>query len=48
MKLSLTQSAKKTFMKLIVDKNTDIVLGAHMMGDDSGVKGAIAMKLDCN
>ncbi len=47
MKLSLSDSDEKTFMKLIVDKKTDRVLGVHMIGPDAGeiIQGmAIAMK----
>jgi glutathione reductase (NADPH) len=36
MKLSLTSSDEKTFMKLIVDKTTDKVIGVHMLGPDAG------------
>jgi len=36
MKLSLTDSNEKTFMKLIVDKTTDKVIGVHMLGPDAG------------
>lgn len=36
MKLSLSDSNEKTFMKLIVDKATDKVIGAHMLGPDAG------------
>ena len=47
MKLSLGDSAEKTFMKLIVDKKTDRVVGVHMLGADAGeiIQGmAIAIK----
>ncbi len=36
MKLSLSGSKEKTFMKLIVDKTTDKVIGAHMVGPEAG------------
>jgi glutathione reductase (NADPH) len=36
MKLSLTDSNEKTFMKLIVDKKSDRVIGVHMLGPDAG------------
>jgi len=36
MKLSLTGSEEKTFMKLIVDKSTDKIIGVHMLGPDAG------------
>lgn len=47
MKHSLTNSQEKTFMKLVVDKATDKVVGAHMVGADAGeiIQGiAIAIK----
>ncbi|MBI4006095.1 MAG: glutathione-disulfide reductase [Gammaproteobacteria bacterium] len=47
MKLSLTDSNEKTFMKLIVDRKSDRVVGAHMIGPDAGeiIQGiAIAIK----
>ena len=47
MKLTLTGSNEKNFIKLIVDENTDLVVGAHMVGENAGeiVQGiAIAMK----
>lgn len=36
MKLSLSDSDEKTFMKLIVDKASDRVIGVHMLGPDAG------------
>ncbi len=36
MKLSLTDSDEKTFMKMIVDKKSDRVIGVHMLGPDAG------------
>ncbi len=36
MKLSLSNSDEKTFMKLIVDRTTDKVVGVHMLGADAG------------
>ena len=47
MKLSLTDSEERTLMKLVVDSQTDQVLGCHMVGTDAGeiVQGlAIALK----
>ncbi|OZI58600.1 glutathione-disulfide reductase [Bordetella genomosp. 1] len=47
MKLTLTESTEKTLMKLIVDADTDRVLGCHMVGPDAGeiVQGlAVALK----
>ena len=36
MKNSISGRGEKTFMKLIVDASTEIVVGAHMMGPDCG------------
>lgn len=36
MKHTLSGSQERTLMKLIVDDATDIVVGAHMVGDDAG------------
>jgi glutathione reductase (NADPH) len=36
LKLSLAEKKEKTLMKLVVDKATDRVLGAHMVGPDAG------------
>lgn len=47
MKYSMTNIDDKTFMKLIVDKETEKVLGCHIMGVDAGemMQGfAVAMK----
>lgn len=47
LKLTLTDSTERTYMKLVVDKQTDIVLGAHMVGEHSAeiIQGvAIAIK----
>ncbi|WP_213880041.1 glutathione-disulfide reductase [Pseudomonas sp. dw_358] len=47
MKLTLTDVQEKTLMKLVVDANTDKVLGCHMVGPDAGeiIQGmAIALK----
>lgn len=47
MKLTLTESSEQTLMKLVVDADTDRVLGAHMVGPDAGdiIQGlAIALK----
>lgn len=47
MKLSLTESKEKTFMKIIVDCKSDRVVGVHMLGPDAGeiIQGiGIAMK----
>ncbi|GAA6621159.1 glutathione-disulfide reductase [Scytonema sp. NUACC26] len=45
---SLTGASDRTMMKLVVDANTDKVLGAHMVGDGAGeiIQGvAIAVKM---
>ncbi len=47
LKHTLSGSDEKTLMKLIVDKHTDRVVGAHMVGPDAGetIQGlAVAMK----
>ncbi|VVP67502.1 Glutathione amide reductase [Pseudomonas fluorescens] len=47
MKLTLTESPEQTLMKLVVDAESDRVLGAHMVGPDAGeiIQGlAIALK----
>ena len=47
LKYTLTENTEKTFLKLIVDRETDRVLGAHMLGPEAGeiIQGiAIAMK----
>lgn len=47
MKLALTESQERTLMKLVVDANTDRVLGCHMVGPDAGeiIQGlAVALK----
>lgn len=47
MKLTLTESPEQTLMKLVVDAESDRVLGCHMVGPDAGdiIQGlAIALK----
>ena len=47
MKLTLTDIQEKTLMKLVVDADTDRVLGCHMVGPDAGeiMQGlAVALK----
>lgn len=47
MKLSLTESQERTLMKLVVDAESDRVLGCHMIGPEAGeiIQGlAVAMK----
>lgn len=47
MQLTLTDDHEKTLMKLVVDANTDKVLGCHMVGPDAGeiIQGlAVALK----
>ena len=36
MKNTISGRQEKTFMKLVVDKASDRVLGAHMLGPDAG------------
>jgi len=36
LKLTLTEDTQRTLMKLVVDRKTDRVLGAHMVGEDAG------------
>lgn len=47
MKLSLTESQERTLMRLVVDADSDRVLGCHMIGPEAGeiIQGlAVAMK----
>lgn len=47
LKLTITKSDEKTYMKLIVDKDSDRVLGCHMIGEAAGelIQGlAVALK----
>jgi len=47
LKLTLTESSERTFMKLVVDRASQRVVGAHMIGPDAGevIQGmAIAVK----
>lgn len=47
LKHTLTSNPSRTFMKLVVDADTQKVLGAHMVGDDAGeiIQGlAVAIK----
>jgi glutathione reductase (NADPH) len=48
LKLTLGDKTERTFMKLVVDRATQVVVGAHMIGPDAGevIQGiAIAVKL---
>jgi glutathione reductase (NADPH) len=48
LKLTLTEKGERTFMKLIVERASQRVVGAHMIGPDAGevIQGvAIAVKL---
>jgi glutathione reductase (NADPH) len=48
LKLTLGEHKERTFMKLVVDRATQVVVGAHMIGPDAGevIQGiAIAVKL---
>ena len=47
LKLTLSDCKERTYMKLVVDKKTDKVLGCHMMGESAGelIQGlAVALK----
>jgi glutathione reductase (NADPH) len=47
MKYAMTDIQEQTFMKLIVDKKTDLVVGCHIVGTDAGemIQGfAVAIK----
>ncbi len=47
LKATLSGNAGRVFMKLVVDRKTDRVLGVHMMGTDAGevIQGfAVALK----
>ena len=47
LKLTLTESDEKSFIKLIIDKKTNLVIGAHMVAENAGeiMQGiAIAIK----
>jgi glutathione reductase (NADPH) len=48
LKLTMTEKGERTFMKLVVDRATQKVVGAHMVGPDAGeiIQGvAIAIKM---
>jgi glutathione reductase (NADPH) len=48
LKLTMTEKTERTFMKLVVERATQVVVGAHMIGPDAGeiIQGlAIAVKL---
>ena len=48
LKLTMTDHKERTFMKLVVDRGSQVVVGAHMIGPDAGeiIQGiAIAVKL---
>jgi glutathione reductase (NADPH) len=47
MKLTLTENQERTLMKLVVDAESDRVLGCHMVGPEAGeiIQGlAVALK----
>ena len=49
LKHTLSGRDETTFMKLVVDKNTDRVLGCHMIGNDAGeIIQGLAIALKCN
>jgi glutathione reductase (NADPH) len=48
LKLTMTDKKERTFMKLVVDRASQVVVGAHMIGPDAGevIQGvAIAVKM---
>ena len=48
LKLTMGDKSERTFMKLVVDRASQVVVGAHMIGPDAGevIQGiAIAVKL---
>ncbi|MGH8669132.1 MAG: glutathione-disulfide reductase [Burkholderiales bacterium] len=48
LKLTMTEQTERTFMKLVVNRDTQAVVGAHMIGPDAGevIQGlAIAVRL---
>ncbi len=48
LKHTLTDSDERTFMKLVVDRESDRVLGCHMVGPDAGeIVQGIAIALKC-
>ena len=48
LKHTLTKRDHFSYMKLIVDRDTDVVLGAHMIGDDSAeIAQGLAIALKC-
>jgi glutathione reductase (NADPH) len=48
LKHTLTKREHYSYMKLIVDQKTDVVLGAHMIGDDSAeIAQGLAIALKC-
>jgi glutathione reductase (NADPH) len=45
---TLTQSEEKTLMKLVVDRESDRVVGAHMVGPDAGeIAQGLAIAIKC-
>lgn len=48
LRATLSGSTERVFMKLVVDGETDRVLGAHMVGDEAGeIIQAVAIALKC-
>jgi glutathione reductase (NADPH) len=48
MKATITGSAARTLMKLVVDRDTDAVLGVHVVGEDAGeIVQGFAVALVC-
>jgi glutathione reductase (NADPH) len=49
LKHTLSGRDEMTFMKLVIDKNTDRVVGCHMIGADAGeIIQGLAVALKCN
>ncbi len=49
LKHTLSSSTERTFMKLVVDADSDRVLGVHMIGPDAGeIVQGFAVALQCN
>ena len=48
MKATITGASSRTFMKLVVDRESDAVLGVHVVGEDAGeIVQGFAVALVC-
>jgi glutathione reductase (NADPH) len=48
MRHSLSGRSRRTFMKLVVDQQTDVVLGAHMLGEDAPeIMQGLSIAINC-